>query len=953
MGADQREEALARKVTSRPCGSGALPAIRLQTKVCADPILLMSAATGALVQRTTTSAPEAIPSAARAVIADFTGRVPDLREAIVFLPNLHAAADFARELAIAARTPAVLLPHLTTLSLWASELELEAPVLTHAARHAMLYRVLAERGWLKEADLWSVAAELAALFDELTREAAVLPPDLRAFTHQLEKAYRGRTGAAFNFEARLVHELWHAAGRAGGALDPEGAYQVRLARLAEQIALPIYAVGLSDLSKSEMQFFERAAARVPVHCFDVNYSAGDAVSETLAFAWPQGGQPRDLLTRSEELKAASPRSALTDRVRIFGASSAEEEAQAVDVTVREWLLQGKKSIAVVVNDRLTARRARALLERAQVLVEDETGWAFSTTSAATVIGRWLDIAANDAYYRDLLDLLKSPFAFHDKPREHRQAAVWRLETYAREESVVSGLRNFVALAESRRDHEVLDMLRRVERGIATLVRGKRPISRWLTALVSSLGDIGVAQGLGSDSAGEQLLDLLERLKQELNEEPLPIAFAEWRRWLGRELETATFRDRAIESPVIFTHLAAAQLRRFDAIFLLGCDAAHLPGPDRATLFFNQSVRAELGLPTSSERVARIERQLVALFACAGAAVMTWQSRSGAGEPNLPSPQLERLTTMHRLAYGDGLEDTALLQRLRHAQLRFADTLDAPGMTAVPMPAPPAALVPGNISASAYNTLMACPYQFYVRYVLCLAKLDDVQEEIEKRDYGQIVHEVLAQFHRAHPHILDIDAKCAERELEALSAHAFADSMARSYHARAWLMRWRALIPEYVEWQRRHEQSGWSWHASEAAREVEMVTPGGRSLKLRGRLDRVDSNADGTYAVIDYKTQRVDPLKRKLADKGEDVQLPVYALLWNQPVAQALFLSVEREGVTPVPVGEDLAELTEATRLRLATLYDALHDGARLTAQGVDAVCEYCEVRGLCRRNYWP
>ena len=26
---------------------------------------------------------------------------------------------------------------------------------------------------------------------------------------------------------------------------------------------------------------------------------------------------------------------------------------------------------------------------------------------------------------------------------------------------------------------------------------------------------------------------------------------------------------------------------------------------------------------------------------------------------------------------------------------------------------------------------------------------------------------------------------------------------------------------------------------------------------------------------------------------------------------------------------------------------------RFTAQGVEAVCEYCEARGLCRRNYWP
>ena len=84
-----------------------------------------------------------------------------------------------------------------------------------------------------------------------------------------------------------------------------------------------------------------------------------------------------------------------------------------------------------------------------------------------------------------------------------------------------------------------------------------------------------------------------------------------------------------------------------------------------------------------------------------------------------------------------------------------------------------------------------------------------------------------------------------------------------------------------------------------------------------------------------------------------MQLPAYALLWGGPVDEAFFLSIDREGVNPVPIDEDLGELTHAARSRLAALYDALHEGAGLTAQGVEAVCEYCEVRGLCRRNYWP
>ena len=127
--------------------------------------------------------------------------------------------------------------------------------------------------------------------------------------------------------------------------------------------------------------------------------------------------------RARELQAAQPRSPIAGRLRIFGAANAEQEAQAVDVTVREWLLAGKRRIGIVVQDRSVARRARALPERARVLVKDEAGWAFSTTSAATVIGRWLDVAGTDCYYRDLLDLLKSPFVFHDWPREARQSVV--------------------------------------------------------------------------------------------------------------------------------------------------------------------------------------------------------------------------------------------------------------------------------------------------------------------------------------------------------------------------------------------------------------------------------------------------------------------------------------------------------------------------------------------------
>ena len=877
--------------------------------------------------------------------------VAGLPRAVILVPDLHASGDVARALREAAAKPALLLPRISTLASWAAEVPLEKPVASRVAREALLYRELMKLPWLESADLWAVSAELAGLFDEMTRHNLELPADFKAFNRQLEQAYRARSGESLTFEARLVHELWHAVSRVAGEADAESAYQLRLARIAAGAGAPLYALGLSRLAPEEQRFLERYATRAPVRVFEADFeTGGDPVTRSLAAAWPRDPESAGLRDRASRLKATHAASALSGRLRIVGAAGAEQEAQVVDATVREWLLEGKRRIAIVVQDRLAARRARALLERAQVLVKDEAGWAFSTTSAATAIGRWLDVASGDCYHRDLLDLMKSPFVFHDWEREARRGAVWRLEGYVREESVISGLANFIKLAEDRNDPEVRQKLARIRQGVGAIGRGARPIARWLADLLASLGEIGVRDGLAADSAGAQLLELVEQLARELAEDRLDVGFADWRRWLARQLEAATYRDRSIDSPVVFTSLAATRLRRFDAVLVLGCDAAHLPGPDPVAMFFNQGVRAELKLPTWSERVREMEEQLAALIACCPTVVVTWQRMLG-GEKNLLSPLVERLAALHLLAYGAELRAEADAARLAAAEVRAPGAGGPIGPTRKPAPAAPAALLPRKISASGYNSLVACPYQFHARYVLRLAELDDVQEMIEKKDYGSVVHGVLAKFHKAHPRVSDIDPGAAARELEEMSDREFAAAVARNYLARAWLARWKALIPAYLEWQRGWEGEGWSWKTGEETRSVPIATPAGNRIELHGRLDRVDSR-EGGFAVVDYKTSDPSKLKKSLELPGEDVQLPVYALLWGVPVAEALFLSMEREEVKPVPL-EGVQPLAEAVRARLAEVFDALAAGARLPAQGVEGACEYCEARGLCRRNYWP
>ena len=919
----------------------------------------MPAAASLFLQRTVLPPAGFVDAAAAAIAAAEKARIPDLTHAVVLVPELHAVADVAHALRRAAGVPALLLPRITTLELWASDVPLPQAVVPRVAREALLYRELASRAWLRSGDLWAVASELAGLFAELTRQKLSLPANLAQFNRQLARAYGAKSGASLGFEARLVHELWHVVSRARNEVDTEAAYQLRLARLAAAAAAPLYAMGLAGLAAAEEEFLERYAERAPASVFAIDSGAEpDGVTRTLATAWTRHPQRAGLRDRAHALRLAEPRSPLAGRLRIVGAANPEQEAQAVDVAVREWLLEGRRRIAIVVHDRVVARRARALLERAQVLVKDEAGWAFSTTSAATAIGRWLDVAGGDCYYRDLLDFLKSPFAFHDWSREERRQAVLRLERYVREESVISGMGNFIQLAEDKRDAELRQLLSRLRKGEAALGRGNRTLPRWLAALEASLGEIGVGDGLAADAAGEQLLELFNGLARDLEGDPLRVDFGEWRRWLARQLEAATFRDRAIDSPVVFTTLAATRLRSFDAVLILGADAAHLPGPDPVSPFFNQGVRAELALPTWAERVREMEDQIAALIAATDSTVVTWQRMVG-GDENLLAPAFERLDALHRLAWATGLDDTQIVARLPGAEVRKAGTGTAVPATMRPAPALPLRLLPGGISASGYNSLVACPYQYLARYPLGLAELDDVQETLEKRDYGSIVHGVLSEFHGAHPRVSALETGFAESELARLSEAAFAGAVHRNYFARAWLERWRGIIPAYVQWQRQWESEGWSWKAGEAKRALHLTTPQGRTLALHGRLDRIDMRPSSLIphpsflecAVIDYKARSAKDLKDALKLPGEDVQLAVYALLCGDPVARAVFLSVDRHAVEAVSL-EDVARVAEATRTRLTAMFDALATGSRLRAQGVEAACEHCEIRGLCRRDYW-
>ncbi|MEO8332073.1 MAG: PD-(D/E)XK nuclease family protein [Gallionella sp.] len=923
--------------------------------------------------------------------------LPDLRGATILLPNYHVAQPLAQVLSAAADLPALLLPQMVTLNDWALSVLLLTPIQPDTQRITALYQALRERRWFADADLWSLSRELLGLMDDLTRHHVALPESAKEFSEQLAKAYRARSGQSMQFEARVVHELWYAMA-AGGELDSVRAYQQRLALLAQGVDTPLYVLLTSDLSAPEEHFLEACRARVPVTVFDlremVKNEDGCAVLQTLSpgpspacgrgegkLPLPQAGEgwgegrseTTSLRDQASHLREHFPHAALNNpstapargtpvgtpslrddpsagsgrtgrKLSLFGAHSLEQEARAAEVQVRRWLLAGKQDIALVAQDRLVARRVRALLERAGVLVRDETGWTFSTLAVSTVLMRWLDALQSDFYYQDLLDLLKSPFIFADQNSSERKQAVYQLEQLVRKHGVASHLDAYLDLAHG--EAEVQTTLVRLRQAADVLRKNSDTLGGWLRAMNESLSILGVLQGLAADMAGAQLLHALQSWQQELAADTTRFTRAEWRHWLAQQLDANTFSDRSIDSPVLLTSLTSTRWRSFDAVLLLGSDASHLPSADNGSVWFNDAVRSTLGLPTREHKLAQQRDDLLALLAMNDTVLATWQA-SKSGEKNLLSPHLEMLRALHELAYGDDLAERELGALLEGAQVR-ADEFPLPEAAAMPASSVPNSLIPSRISASGYNSLVACPYQFYARHILRLNELDEVREGVEKRDYGEWAHDILHRFHQQFPVLGERNRAELEEAMQRISREVFAPAIERDYLARAWLLRWQQAIPAYLDTQLKSEAEGWRYQNGEVPFEMPLTD----GLTMHGRIDRVDAQTQmgNAVRVLDYKMMDATRLRNKLKEPGEDVQLACYAHVYE--AGEAAFISIEKDKVIPVAPRQDMPELAQANIERLLAVFAQMRDGATLPAHGVDEACEYCEMRGLCRKAEW-
>lgn len=380
--------------------------------------------------------------------------------------------------------------------------------------------------------------------------------------------------------------------------------------------------------------------------------------------------------------------------------------------------------------------------------------------------------------------------------------------------------------------------------------------------------------------------------------------------------------------VVIGNYADAVARDLDVIFLIGAAEGLAPARIRENPLLPDSVRAVLGgaLPSVEQRAEANKEQFFAALA-AGSECFVSSPRGdlrGAGSYQMsrwidrkPDPQDQLQSFAHGIENGapttGSLPPTPQEWRLRWiltaegraASLpedialqkavactrdrrdgmfsRFNGNLGEYAGTVVNPEKP--------LSPTRLEEWVISPFSYFMKHVLKVNVLEDVALEVQisPQQRGILIHQVLEDYVRG---ITKDGLPPSSDRLMELAGSAFKEAANPVWLSHVW-ERNQAMLRQDLKRVLADDQDrfieGWQYLAAEASfgpedadshPPVELTLDDGTVVRFRGKVDRIDRNADGSIRVIDYKTgksKNYEALEKHPTAAGTRYQLPVYGL----------------------------------------------------------------------------
>ena len=595
--------------------------------------------------------------------------------------------------------------------------------------------------------------------------------------------------------------------------------------------------------------------------------------------------------------------------------------------------------------------------------------------------------------RSLTALLSSPhFAFEHDGRMIDRASVGLLDRALSDSRYLGGQDRLSDLAATTRNDDARAALRvasRLAEHLSPLTTAA-PASAQVRVVQSFLenhcaqfaeGDLFAARSLRARSAIRETLTRLEQARA--NHDDAPVAIGELAADVRRWIEDQTFEpETSATSGIHLLDDRAARYADLDHIAIVGLVEHEWPERPRRNIFYPQALLTALGWPSEQDRRSAAQARFLDLLASAARTVSVSTitlDDEALVEPSglvddiplarlstaLPSGAGDRRVFTEEALSLDPVDVEALDPNEREwAALRHARTSgEAPafhGFVAT-------GRGPSSWSVSALETYLECPFKFFARDVLKLEEEPEDAEIMDPRAQGAFVHKVFEAFFKRwqaslHQAITmeNIDAARAmfaevvEERLRSLSDTEAALERTRLLGSAAAaglgeaVLRMEAERPvPVVDRALEYWMDGEFSFASDA---------GPRTVFLKGKADRIDLLADGTFRLIDYKLGWPP-------DKSRSLQLPIYALCAEQrldgrlgrrwTLGEAAYLAFKgpRRVVPLIGTRDDRDAVFARAQRRLLDTVDAIGRGEFPPRPDDVYRCDTCTYAAVCRKDY--
>ncbi len=550
-------------------------------------------------------------------------------------------------------------------------------------------------------------------------------------------------------------------------------------------------------------------------------------------------------------------------VSAIEAANPAEEAQAIAIALREAIETPERTAALVTPDRDLATRVSAHLKRWGIDADDSAGRPLAQLPPGTLLIALAQAASERFAPVALLALLKHPLVMAGDARLGWLEQVRALDLLLRGPRPPAGLDGIAGLlAETgRRGATLRANLRPWWPDVASLlapIEAAFTSEKPLTDLFAVLRETASAltnERVWSGHQGHEAARTLADAEAAAVHGPLTADPSGFVGMLAQILSAVAVRPPQGGHPRIqILGLLEARLQQADLMILAGLNEGVWPGLPSPDPWLAPRIRRALGLPGLDYRIGLSAHDFA----------------NGLGAPHVILSRARRDRSAPTIASRFWLRLKAMTGERWVADRRLtllASAIDRPAQPAPaylpPAPSPPRASRPIEIAVTDVDRLRADPYAFYAAKILRLSSLDPVDADPGPAWRGTRAHDVLQRWME--------EGSGDPARLAALASEMIEGAVAHPLLKALWQPRLLAALDWVATEVAAQAVAGRAIAFGETWGTIER-----RGVTLRGKPDRVDRLADGSIAVIDYKSGATASVNQVRA--GYSLQLGLLGLI---------------------------------------------------------------------------